>query len=380
MNKKTMTFFILSLIMLAQFGIDIYLPSLPGIAKDLVVSHSRVQFSLTIYFIGFACFQLVYGIFSDRYGRRPLIFIGLLLFIFGSIAASVASSISLFYLARLIQGIGAAGGSSQARAMIRDTFKTPAELSRMAALVSMMWSLMPMLAPLVGGFLEDAFHWRMNFLVLTLTGFAMLLLVYFFLKETLEITPPKQSYFQNLKEIITKREFQVNTAASMGVSFLIFLFISLAPFYIQKTLHCTPGQCGMMLFVIGMGYFLGAITISFLVKRFNAYRLVFGWSVAVLSVSAGFTVLQSLSIYEIMLPMFLIYLCMGALYPLFFLRALMPFPHLAGTSSSIYGTSIFIAEGIGTLVACLLPFSTLLPFAIIATTISIIIFTLTFFK
>ncbi|MCH9613245.1 MAG: Inner membrane transport protein YdhC [Chlamydiia bacterium] len=374
MNKKTITFFILTLITVGQFGIDIYLPSLPNIAHALNTTHSKIQFSLTIYFIGFSFFQLLYGALSDRYGRRPLILLGLLLYILGAIAAGLATTLPFFYLARLIQGIGAAGTSSQARALMRDGFNTPQSIARIAALMSMMWSLIPVIAPLVGGIIEEASGWRMNFFILVVFGCINLILVYFFLRETLTVAPPRQSYYQTFKTVITNREFTLHTSGSMGMSFVLLSFITLAPFYMQKTLHHSPKWCGVMLFSIGLGYFIGATLISFLTKRYTFKPLFFFWGIAIVISAAILTLLQGLSIQEIILPMFAINLCMGALYPLFMTQALIPFPHLAGTAGALFGTMIFIAEGLGTLVACLLPYTSLFPYALLSTIIFLGVF------
>lgn len=369
MDKKTITFFILTLITVGQFGIDIYLPSMPHIAEVLNTGYSKVQFSLTIYFIGFSFFQLVYGGLADRYGRRPLILVGLLLYILGALAAGLATNISLFYLARILQGIGAAGTSAGGRALLRDTFHSPQSIARIAALTSMMWSLIPIIAPLIGGIIEETLGWRMNFFILVIVGGINLFLVYFFLRETLIVAPPRQSYYQTFKTVITNRQFTLHTLGSMGMSFVLLSFITLAPFYMQKTLHQSPKSCGVMLFSIGIGYFLGATLISFLTKRYTFKPLFFFWSVGILFSAAVFTVLQGFSIHEIILPMFAINFCMGALYPLFIAKALLPFPHLAGTAGALFGTMIFTAEGLGTFVAAFLPYSSLFPYALLSTII-----------
>lgn len=179
-----MTVALAVLAMLAPFSIDTYLPSFPAIAKDLQASPIALQQTLSMYLAGFAVMTLVYGPLSDRFGRIPVIWSSLALFLASTIACLFVRTIEELIMLRFIQGLAAAGGVVVGRAMIRDVFEG-AEARRVMANLMFIFATAPALAPIIGGAIEQALGWRWIFGFLVVLTLLVIVLVRLTLVETL---------------------------------------------------------------------------------------------------------------------------------------------------------------------------------------------------
>ncbi|MDB5632685.1 MAG: drug transporter protein Bcr/CflA family, partial [Tardiphaga sp.] len=165
------------------FAIDMYLPALPAIAADLHTSTAATQMTLTVFFIAFGLCQIAYGPLSDFYGRKPPLYAGLALFTLGSIGCALAPSVGWLIAFRFIQGTGAAAMGVIPRAIIRD-LHTGVEATKLMALVMLVFSVSPILAPLTGSALIVPFGWRAVFVAVTIVSLIGLVLVASLLPET----------------------------------------------------------------------------------------------------------------------------------------------------------------------------------------------------
>ena len=166
------------------FAIDMYLPALPEVAAELGASAQATQFTLTAFFLAFGVSQLVYGPAADQFGRKPPLYVGLAIFLVGTLGCALAPTIGALIAARLVQGLGAATVMVVPRAIIRDLHIGPAA-TRLMAMVMLVISVSPMLAPLAGSGLMVVGSWRLIFAVLALAGLLSLALTAFVLPETL---------------------------------------------------------------------------------------------------------------------------------------------------------------------------------------------------
>src|SRR5262249_36510007 len=147
---------------IGPLSVDMYLPSWPEMARLLNATPAQVQLTISVYLIGFAIGQVIYGPLSDRHGRKPVLLAATALFIFASVICTVARSIEVLIAARALQALGGAGMMVLPRAIVRDLYEgvyVAREMARMAAVMA----LTPVVAPLLGGVLETAFGWRSNF-------------------------------------------------------------------------------------------------------------------------------------------------------------------------------------------------------------------------
>src|SRR5687767_12406449 len=169
---------------MGPLAIDMYLPALPTIARELHASTASVQVSLAVYFIGIACGQAFYGPLSDRWGRKPALYFGLLLFSTSSVGCALAQDVGSLIALRFVQALGGCAPLVIPRAIVRDYFDQRGSV-RMLSVLMLVMGLAPILAPLIGGQLLVTFGWRSVFWVLAGYGALWLGIVMLMLPESL---------------------------------------------------------------------------------------------------------------------------------------------------------------------------------------------------
>ncbi|MGB4946946.1 MAG: Bcr/CflA family multidrug efflux MFS transporter [Candidatus Competibacter denitrificans] len=172
-----------ALIAFAPMSIDMYLPSLPTIAADFGVEPAAAQWTLASFFIGMAFGQAVYGPLADRYGRKPPLYGGLLVYIVASLGCALAPNATALIAARFVQAVGGCAGVVIARAVVRDRFDAQTS-ARVYSLLILVMGLAPILAPLLGGWVLAFAGWRTIFIILALFGLSCLFTVWRYLPET----------------------------------------------------------------------------------------------------------------------------------------------------------------------------------------------------
>ena len=181
---------------LGPLSTDMYLPSLPAIARDLGATTAGAQMTLSAFLLGFALGQFVYGPVSDKLGRKPVLLAGLALFIAASAACTFAPTIETLIAGRFVQALGGSGPIVLARAIVRDLYEGPRagrELSRMGTIMG----VVPALAPLLGGVLHELAGWRSNFLATVLFGAALFTVAKLRLPETIRARVPGPLSFRS---------------------------------------------------------------------------------------------------------------------------------------------------------------------------------------
>lgn len=172
---------------IGPLSIDMYLPSFPMIERDLAAPSGSIELSLATFFIGLAMGQLVYGPLSDRFGRKPLLYVGFTLYTLASLGCALATSVSWLYVSRFVQGVGGCAGIMIPRAMVRDR-TTPQEMARAFSMLLLVMGVAPILAPLFGGWMLVLGGWRAIFGILTGYGALCLVIAFWRLNETRDTT------------------------------------------------------------------------------------------------------------------------------------------------------------------------------------------------
>ena len=326
------------------FAIDMYLPAMPQIAEALETSEAGTQATLAAYFVCFGIAQLVYGPWSDAVGRRKPLLVGLAIFILGSIGAALAPSIGTLTAARALQGLGAAVVMVIPRAIIRDWF-TGNEATRLMAMVMLVISVSPMLAPLAGSMVILAFDWRAIFVILGLAAVASLTLVLTALPETLQ---PERRVPVRFRTLLTGARRLLSDAKFMCLTFLggfgmasFFVFIASASFVYTGQFGLSPTGFSVAFAVNAAGFFGASQFAAYLGTRFGATRVIAfaaaGFALATLTllalVLAGFGTLP-----VIVIMLLLGNACLGLIIPTTMVLALDDQGDIAGLASSMGGT------------------------------------------
>lgn len=351
------------LVAIGPLSTDLYLASLPGLGRYFGAGPERVQLTLSVFLVGFAVSQLIYGPLADRFGRRPVILGGLTVFALATAACAFAPSLDLLILARLFQAIGGCAGPVLGRAVVRDLYKKE-DAARALALLGAAMSVAPALGPVLGGVLEAHFGWRSNFAVLTLFAVTIVSLVWLKLPETNKRLDPTATsvagLVRNYGGLLRNRTF-LSYAAAIGFGYsTLFCFISGSSHVLITGLGLSPDLYGFCFMACVGGYLTGTLTTARLAKRVGVERLV----VAGLAISAIGLTLGSIyafvrpemplpaTVAGILLPAMIGMLGVGVMLANAMAGLLSPFPHMAGTASALSGfLQMAVASGIGILVA-----------------------------
>lgn len=341
----------LLLVALAAFtalSIDIVIPVLPMVARDLGTSTGTAQLALGVFVLTFAVCQLFYGPLSDRYGRRPIILFGVSLFALASLFCLFAATVEQLLLGRALQAMGAAAGPAIARAMVRDLYGREAA-ARMLARMGMAMGLIPAVAPILGGLLAEAFGWRAVFAVLLGFGALALVGVAFGLPESNHRRAPgalrPRALAASYASLLGDRAFLAYTAAGAFLYAAMFAFHSLASFVFVERLALGPTAFAAHFALVVGAYIAGNFASTRIVPRVGldgAIRR--GLALA----ATGGLVMLGLHLAGVEHAMALVGPAMavtfagGLIFPNATAAALAPHPERAGAASSLMGFVTFV--------------------------------------
>ena len=342
-----------SLTMFGPISIDMYLPGLPAIASDLESDAAGGQLTIASFLFGLAVGQIIYGPLSDRIGRRPPLTIGISLFVVVSIGCTFATSIEALIGLRFLQALGASVGMVIARAVIADLFEGQ-EAARMFSLVTLVFGLAPILAPLIGGWMLLVMDWRAIFWVLALFGGAVLTAALMRLKESrsketedrAREESPLRAYLAVTRQ---KRLIGFGLAGAFGGSCML-TYIAASPSLLIETYGIAPENYGYIFGLNAIGFVAAAqVNRHFLIRHSIERLLMLGLTGALV---ASLIMLIAAITYTgeslaILVPLFVVITSLGFVMPNGVAGAMAVDRQRSGTAGALVGCLQFVVGSIG---------------------------------
>jgi len=251
-----------ALAMLGPFSVDTYLPAFPAIQASLHVNELEVQQTLTAYMMSFAFMMLWHGAISDALGRRNIILVSLFVFSVASLGCASSHTIHYLWAFRILQGVSAGAGMVVGRAIIRDLYSGPAA-QRLLSLVTMIFSIAPAIAPILGGWVVTLFDWRAIFLFLFVYTIGLIWFCFRFLPESLPKEKRHEFSFPVLvnsyKAVFASPSFHLQSG-TVAFNFAgLFLYVASAPIFLTKHLGLSAQGFAWQFVPMVGGIFLGAL-------------------------------------------------------------------------------------------------------------------------
>lgn len=335
------------------FAMHMFVPALPEAARALGASIGEMQLTMSVYIFGLAAGQLVYGPLSDRFGRRPVLIGGLVLYTAAGLAASLVPDVYSLIVARLMQALGGCAGMVIGRAMVRDT-SLPHEAGRRLATMNLMVVLGPGAAPLIGGAMSAAFGWRSLFYALCLLGALNLAFTLWLLPESRPPSAAKTTGLaRNYRKLLTSPAFLGFAVGGGCATTSMYAFIGVSPFIFGHQLHRPDYEVGVYPAILVAGLWIGSVLATRLIPRLPVDKLAVGANiVSVLGalVFLGAVLSGHLTVLLAIGPMFVFGIGAGIASPAALTQAISVNPHVIGSASGLYG---FSQMGVGALCTAL---------------------------
>lgn len=281
---------------LSMASTDLYVPSLPDLPGFFATGENMVQLTVTLNVLAFALGQFVYGPMADRYGRRRVLMVAMVLFGLSSLACACSQTIEQLLAARIFQGLAAAAEGVVVLAVIRDLFDE-GDRVRAMALFGVLWALAPAVAPVVGGYIHVWLGWQANFFILAAASVLVVALIKMFLRETatrdLRAMQPARVY-QAYRSLLTNPRFMAYSLMSGCCLGVIFAFVTAAPFILVNRYGVAIEHYAFYQGTQVLAFCLGSLVASKLARRMDADRLM-KFSLVLASVGATALLLVSRS-------------------------------------------------------------------------------------
>lgn len=366
-NKYLFALIALLAIPLSGLSIDVYVPSLPAISQYFKVDKSLVQLSITAYMVGLGLMQLISGGISDSYGRKKPFLIALFLYILATLSITFTENIYQLLVLRFFQGLTMAILMVPIRSVIPDLFEGQA-LQKMMNYMVMAWSMGPIVAPAIGGYLQHFFGWHANFYFLAFYSCLVFILVAIYLPETSQHRHPFRmvQIIKRYGDMICHLEFLSGLLINCALYSLIILFAVVGPFLIQNVLHYSVIQFGHVALLTGLAWFLGAMTNRLLINmdlHFKTKYCLFIMFIVVLA-TVFMSIFLTMTLFIIVIPILLLLYLGGILFPNYFARGIHLFPKNSGSANALFGSVLFLIAGLISGVGSLLKSNNQLPLAL----------------
>jgi Bcr/CflA subfamily drug resistance transporter len=339
-------------ISVGQLSIGLVFPSLPWIAQDFSISIDQTQLLISAYLLGFGPSQFIYGPVSDALGRRNVLLTALVLALVGlTVLITCSDSFYGLVLGRFIQGLGTGCCAVLARASTRDSYNGE-QLPVALSYVTMVASMTPIFAPVVGGFINHYFGWLAIFIVLFCYVIFVWLMLYMLFGETMKNRKPmpkvKESIFQ-YKQLLRSRYFMSFAAIGWLNFSLVMTCISLMPFLMQVEIGMTSDEYSLWALIPAIGLFLGSFSVAKFKSKLGLKRIFF-LSPIVQGIAAIWFILTPLNPLYLMIGQFLMVFGNGIALPCSQAQLMLPYKSKAGLVAALAGGGQMIMAALVSLI------------------------------
>lgn len=338
MNKKTF-FTLIALTALSSLSIDMYIPSLPSIAKQYNTYKSLTQITITIFLIGYSAALLFIGVLSDLYGRKKVLLAGLMIYSVSTAACYFSISIEFLIFSRFFQGFGASVGPTISRTIVRDLTRGK-KTNVLISIISTTVSIVPIIAPIIGGFIDRYLDWKLNFLFMLVYAVMTIFTATFFIKETMFHPAGNTPNFkENIINLFKNRSF-ISSSSSVALTYSTVLsFVLVCPFIFINRFKFSSDKFGLLFGLFVVSYMIGTSLSGKLVSFFNEKKLLqFGY---LIQLTCGVSLLLLNLHYAGYMQFLLFFLIFnigsGIVFPTSISLALKSTDNFIGTASSMVG-------------------------------------------
>ncbi|MBB0365301.1 Bcr/CflA family multidrug efflux MFS transporter [Escherichia coli] len=316
---------------------DMYLPAFTAIQADLQTPASAVSASLSLFLAGFAAAQLLWGPLSDRYGRKPVLFIGLTIFALGSLGMLWVENAATLLILRFVQAVGVCAAAVIWQALVTDYYPSQ-KVNRIFATIMPLVGLSPALAPLLGSWLLVHFSWQAIFATLFAIT-VVLILPIFWLKPTTKARNNSQDGL-TFTDLLRSKTYRGNVLIYAACSASFFAWLTGSPFILSE-MGYSPAVIGLSYVPQTIAFLIGGYGCRAALQKWQGKQLL-PWLLVLFAVSviatwaAGF--ISHVSLVEILIPFCVMAIANGAIYPIVVAQALRPFPHATGRAAALQNT------------------------------------------
>lgn len=341
-----------SLTALGPFSIDMYLPGFPAIAKDLNTTVLRVSLSLSSFFIGISAGQLLYGPLLDRFGRKKPLYIGLSIYILASAGCVFARSLDALIALRFMQAIGSCAAAVTSIAMVRDLFPVK-ENAKVFALLMLVVSVSPMVAPTIGGYVTVALGWHTVFIILMALGLLNLIgswlwLPYSYQPDTsLSLKPIP--IIKNFLSVVKEPQFYTYAFTGAFAFSGLFAYISGSPLVFIDIFKVSEEGYGWIFALLSVGLIGSSQVNTLMLRKYKSEQLILAALISQLAIVLFFllgSINHWFGLVETIILLFLFLCCLGFTNPNTSALSLAPFSRNAGSASALMGA---VQMGLGAL-------------------------------
>ncbi|MDF0717890.1 MFS transporter [Muricauda sp. 334s03] len=347
-HKRKATLISFLMIPLSGLVTDIYAPSMPTMASELNQSEGAVQLTLTFFLLSYAVVQFFAGSIMDSYGRYRITLISLVLFILSNVVIALSTSLAPIYAMRILQGVAIGCIGVSKRSFFVDVHEGD-KRKHYLSIMSIVWSIAPIVAPFIGGYLQHYFNWQASFCVLAGYAFVLLLLELFYSGETIpEFRPFKRKAILKDYGIMLRTPMFIYGVICSGLCYgTIMIFNLSGAFIVEHGMGFPPVVAGYASLVMGIAWLLGGFLGKALIDKPFMPKLriaIILEIVVIILMILSATIWEN--IYSLVLFAFLVHLGVGFIFNNYFAYCIGRFPKMAGISGGFIGGSAFFITSI----------------------------------